>query len=78
MQIEEEFIIKTRQHFANIQLACIEDAKSGKEKVNDFDTYIEWCMTMHNRSLAGDYDHTFAHRHYAHYLQTGVMIPLLP
>lgn len=78
METKDEFIIKTRQYFAGIQLECIEDVKSGKEKVNDFDAYVEWRMTMYNRSLAGDYDHTFAHRQYTYYLQTGVMIPLLP
>jgi hypothetical protein len=78
METVDEITLKTRQHFADSALKCIEDAKNGITRVNDLQAYIEWRMDMYKKCLSGAYDSTLTHLQYAHYLKTGVCIPLLP
>ena len=76
--IDEQAIIETRAHFADLCLRCIEDAQTGETRVNDLDRYVEQQTRSRIATLAGENDHTFTHRQYAHYLQTGVCVALLP
>lgn len=75
---EEQATLATRKHFADGHSKCIEGAKIGEFHVNDLDSYIEWQQKMINEGFNGDYDHTFAHLQYKHYLLTGISVPLLP
>lgn len=72
-----ELIIKTREHFVSVERACIEEAVSGKVRVNDLASYIQWCERNIEAHLAGQSDHTFTFRQYAHYLETGQCVALL-
>ena len=78
MIIKQEFVIKAREHFADLCAQCIDDAVNGIDKVQDLEDYIRWNNDMAAKSLAGDYDHTFSQHQYAYYLQTGESIALLP
>ena len=78
MKIEQKYIIQAREHFANLALRCIQDAKEMVVRVNDIDKYIKWQTDSYNRIIAGDFDHTFTHQQYAYYLQTGESVPFLP
>jgi hypothetical protein len=73
----KELIVKTREHFAEIERKCIEEAISGKVRVNDLPRYIEWCEQNIVDHLAGKNDHTFTFRQYAHWLKTGDCVPFL-
>jgi hypothetical protein len=68
---KEEAILATRQHFADIHQSCIDSAKAGKFYVNDLERYIAWQEQSRKASLAGEYDHTFAFRQRAWWIQTG-------
>lgn len=68
---------RTRQHFAQICNDCIAGAINGEWKVNDLSSYIIWQTDMLARTLAGQYDHTFTHLQFAHFLATGECVPLL-
>lgn len=73
----EQTIIATRQHFADMQERCIDDAEDGITAVNDLPSYIARCEEERRAFLAGEYDHTFTFRQHAHYLQTGECLGLL-
>lgn len=78
IRITQESILKTRQHFADNHLLCIEQAKNGVFRVNDLAQYIESETQAHKACLAGEYDNTMTFRQYAVYLQTGISYPILP
>ncbi len=73
-----ELTTATRQHFANICLACIKGATTGEYKVNDLDRYVERQTAEHYDILAGMNDNTFTFQQYKHYLATGNCVALLP
>lgn len=75
--ITEETILKTRQWYADNAQACIDEAVSGKVRVNGLSEYIEWRRQGAADTLAGKLDHTFAFIQIAYYLQTGISVPLL-
>jgi hypothetical protein len=74
----DEAIHATRQHFAEVAQACIEEAASGNVHVNDLNAYTAWQHEMAADSLAGKFDHTFSHQQHVHFLLTGECRPLLP
>lgn len=78
VEITEQTMRSTRQHFAANALACIEEVKNGYVKVNDRESYFAWCMQRHDDALAGKNDHTFTFLQRAYYLQTGECVALLP
>lgn len=41
VQLTDETIQKTRKHFYDICMGCIEEAKSGKVYVNNLEKYIK-------------------------------------
>jgi len=70
-------ILATRTHFIRICSDCIEDAVSGKQKVNDLPNYVlQQTQEMVNIG-SGRYDHTFTFLQMAHYIETGECVPLL-
>jgi hypothetical protein len=75
-QFTPEIIERTRQHFADLNRRCIEEALSGETPVNDLPRYIAWREEGIRDGLAGLSDHTFAFRQMAHYFATGECIPL--
>ncbi len=83
-QVEElnmftkETIIKTRQWFADNSLACIDEVKSGKVRVNNPDSYFAERLQNAKDSLDGKHDHTLAFKQRAHFIQTGECPALLP
>lgn len=76
--ITQETILATRKHFAEIAQRCIDDAISGKVKVNNLQSYIEWQQASIEAAMTGKNDHTFTFMQRAYWLQTGEMPALLP
>lgn len=76
-KITQQTILATRQHFAEICDRCVEQAISGKVRVNDLDKYIQCENRQKARFLAGDSDNTFTFQQRAVWLQTGVCHALL-
>lgn len=77
-ELTAETIQTTRQHFADIGQACIDEAVSGVVKVNDLNSYIAWQQQSISDALAGRNDHTLTFLQRAYWLQTCEMIALLP
>lgn len=78
MQLTHASIETTREHFINIAFACITEVIDGRVKVNDPESYIADCEVCAIQHSVGRWDHTFAFRQYATYVQTGEMHALLP
>jgi len=79
--LTEETILKTREHFFNIKMACIDDVKSGKlilPKHTDQATYFAERYKSAMDSMLGRNDHTLTFLQRAHWIQTGDMFALLP
>jgi len=74
----EQAMQKAREWYATTWQKCAEDALSEAVRVNDIEAYVEWCKVMHDKTLAGAYDHTFAIRQRAHYIRTCECPALLP
>lgn len=78
VEITLDKIRETRQHFADISYACIAEVKSGDVKVNHQDVYFIRREAEAKAALDGEFDHTLTFLQRAYWLQTGVMIALLP
>jgi hypothetical protein len=76
--ITPESMQAAREWFAANALACIEEVKTGKVKVNDPKRYFAWCQQRHADALAGKNDHTLAFLQRAYFIQTGECPALLP
>lgn len=74
----KQTVLKTRQWFHDNSLACIEEVKSGKVKVNNADAYFAERMQNAKDSLEGKHDHTLNFRQRAHFIQTGECPAILP
>ena len=77
-KLTEASMQAARQAFADNAQGCIDEVESGAVKVNDKESYYEWCIDRARAALAGEYDHTLALLQKAHYIQTGECIALLP
>ena len=77
-QLTQETIVATRQHFADIDQACIDEVKSGAVRVNDPASYFAWCEQRAKDGMEGKHDHTLTFLQRAYWIQTGEMIALLP
>lgn len=84
MQLAPETIQATRQWFADNARACILAAQrhvetDGQEgwKVNDLAAYVAYWEKAIADGMAGAYDHTFAFRQRAWYIQAGESVALL-
>lgn len=71
VELTPETIQATRQWFADNAQACIDEAESGAVRVNDLDDYREWQRRNAREALAGEWDHSFAFRQRAYWIQTG-------
>ena len=69
--ITPETILATREHFAQIDRDCIEEAVSGAQRVNDLQSYVAWREQSIADGMAGKYDHTVTFMQRALWLQTG-------
>lgn len=77
VEITPETIQRTREHFAELGRACIDDAQSGAVPVSNMESFLAWQEGMIAGYLAGDSDHTFTFMQRAHWIQTGECLPLL-
>lgn len=77
IEITEETIRKTREHFAELSQAAIRAAESGEDNVNDLPAYVLWHSKMASDSLAGKGDHTLTFMQRALWIQTGECPPML-
>jgi len=77
VELTQETILECRQWFADNCQACINDAISGEQKVNDITSYIVWQTESKQNALIGKWDYTFAFLQRAHFMQTGECVALL-
>lgn len=75
---KEQAIVTTRQWFADNAQACIDEAVSGRVRVNNLTSYIADQTQRIQDSLAGKWDHTIAFQQRVLYVQTGVCHAILP
>lgn len=78
--LKQESILSARQYFADLAMACLEDAKKGGVLASDYpiEKYAQDCHKDRDESLAGKNDHTFTFLQRAYYIQTGECVALLP
>jgi hypothetical protein len=77
VEITEETILKTRQYFINNHRACIDDAISGRTRVNDLQGYIRSEEDRIFGLEEGLSDHTLTFVQAALWIQTGECIAIL-
>ncbi len=77
IQIGEQTIQATREHFAQIHRDCISKAKHGEFRVNDLSRYIRFHTKMIENSLSGNSDQTLTFLQRAVWIQTGSCPSLL-
>lgn len=78
MTFPAHVIEATRRHFHDLSLLCMAEAAEGIFRVNEPDEYYATCWRLAGEHLSGKWDHTLTFRQYAHYLQTGQCVALLP
>jgi hypothetical protein len=78
VELTEESIQKTRKWFSDNSIACIEEVKSGKVRVNDRESYFEWMNRSAKEYMEGQHDYTVAFLQRAYFIQTGESVALLP
>jgi len=81
VEITQETILATRQHFADIAQGCIDEVLRGDVKLPshvDQEEYFRQQRVKRINTLAGNYDDTFTFLQRAYCIQTGEMIALLP
>lgn len=78
MNLTDETIYATRQWYADNAVACIDEAVSGRVRVNDLDKYIIEQTGKVGEYLTGKWDHTLAFQQMAVVIQTGECHPILP
>lgn len=76
VEISQESVEKARQWFYDNQSACIEEAVSGKVRVNNLEEYIEQREFNKMEIMAGKWDRTFPLMQRAHFIQTGKSVSL--
>lgn len=74
--LTEETILATREHFADLSRATIDEIQAGVTKVDDPAGTIAWLEDGIRSGLAGKGDHTVTFRQRALWIQTGDMQPI--
>lgn len=77
IEITKENILSTRLYFVAIHRECIQDAITGKTRVNDLEKYIKWEESLISRMQSGQSDHTLTFIQAALWIQTGECIAIL-
>lgn len=74
--LTDETILATREHFADLSRATIDEIRTGVTKVDDPAGTIAWLEDGIRSGLAGESDHTVTFRQRALWIQTGDMPPI--
>ena len=75
--ITAETVIKTREYGIRQCQACIDEAVSGKVRVNDLDKYIDHQNSDIAKYESGYYDDTLHFLSKAIYIQFGESVPIM-
>lgn len=84
--LEDQFVQAAREHFANVLHSCIANCRQRDAEeltgpdhffVNEKQEYITWKLSIVDNIMTTQ-SPSFTILQYAHYLQTGTMIALLP
>jgi hypothetical protein len=78
VELTKESIQKTRKWFSDNAIACIEEVKSGKVRVNDEEFYFNWRNKEAKEFMEGKHDFTVTFLQRAYFIQTGESVGLLP
>lgn len=75
--LTEETLLKTDQHFAEIDRACIDEVLSGQQKVNNPAEYIALGEESRGKFLSGNARNSVTYLQRAYWIQTAECIALL-
>lgn len=78
VELTQETIQKTQKWFADNALACIEEVKSGKYRVNDPELYYKEEEKAAKEYIEGNFNITLTFLQRAYFIQTGESVALLP
>lgn len=78
VELMPESIGAAQRWFADNALHSLDDALSGRARVNDVPDYVRWCRKRFARSLTDEGTRSVAFAQRAYYLQTGESVALLP
>lgn len=81
VELTQETILATRQHFADNRQACIDEILRGDVVLPSHNPQEEHFARLRQRAvddLAGKHDHTWTFLQRAYWIQTGEMVALLP
>lgn len=77
VELTPESIGATQRWFADNALHSLDDALSGRVRVNDLPGYVQWCRERFAHALTDAGTHSVAFAQRAYYLQTGESVALL-
>lgn len=77
VELTTQSIQQTRDWYADNYRECLDDAQSGKIRVNDYPEYESMMIDRINSIICGEQDHTFSFLQRAYYSQTGKSVALL-
>lgn len=75
--ITNDTIRKTCAWYAKNQQGCIDEAQSGKVKVNDLQSYIIECEQLKQQYLNGEFEAGLWFWQRAYFIQSGHSVPML-
>lgn len=78
VELTEESIRKTRKWFHDNAIACIEEVKCGKYRVNDPELYFKEEEKAAKEYIEGTHQITLTFLQRAYFIQTGESVALLP
>lgn len=78
VDLTEQTLLKTDEHFAEICQGCIDEVLRGDVKVNDVDTYVIANSLLKEDYLKGRNRNNLTYMQRAYWIQTGECIGLLP
>lgn len=81
IELTEETVLLTRQHFADIMQGCIDEVLRGDVTLAshvDPKDYFDDCDKRANMYLSGEIDHNFTFLQRAYWIQTGDCVVMLP
>ena len=75
--MEDITVLKARLWYAQNALDCIDEAVTGKVKVEDIKKVVKYNIERCHSVLAGSFDHTLAFKQKVHYIENGESVAIL-
>lgn len=75
--MEDIAVLKARLWYAQNALDCIDEAATGKVKVEDIENVVKYNLERYHSALNGSFDNTLAFKQKVHYIETGESVAIL-